>query len=251
MQPYVKLGISGKILRGDKIFAKEDSWQDISFTIPSGLDDRIDETGFILGNAAGVHSHGQITVYLDDLYYDGEPDYKIDFMKESMAFWHNLHQDVHQFARLKGYTYLENGWMSLSCSDFGEMYTGRYDWTDYVFKGTLRPVTGENCFLNVRVQGAMRSYAVGFSNGKLVLDKNYYGYRNLCAVDFVPEKDNTYDLTVIAERDKITALVNGIKLLVYEDSDNPILSGSVGVSVREGSHCFYRDLSVKGIHSTK
>ena len=187
-----------------------------------------------------------IRAYLDDLYYDGQPDYIIDFNRERMAVWHNLHQDVHQFARLKGHTYLEDGWLSLSCGDFGEMYTGHYNWTDYSFEGTLKPLTGEDCFLNVRVQGAMRSYAAGFSKGRLVLDKNYYGYSTLCDREFAVEPGREYKVEVSACGDVLQVSVDGVKLLEHRDTDSPLLTGSVGVSVRGGSHCLYGSLSVRG-----
>ncbi len=244
-QPYVKLGISGEILRGEKTHAAG-GWQELSFTVPAGLSDRVQETGFILSTDGKGFSGGPLTVYLDDLYTDGAPDYRVDFSKETMAFWHNLHQDVHQFARLKGLTYLADGWLHLSCGDFGEMYTGRHDWTDYAFTGTLCPATGEDCFLNIRVQGAMRSYAAGFSGGKLVLEKNLYGYRTLCAVDFAREPGRAYTLTVAAHGSELTVSVDGKTLLTWNDAEAPIRTGAMGVSVRAGTHCLYRDLSVVG-----
>lgn len=245
-QPYVKLRISGEILRGEKVCAAEPGWKKLSLTIPSGLSDRVQETGVILSCTAKGFSREPITAYLDDLYYDGQPDYKIDFSKETMAVWHGLHQDVNQFARLKGHTYLENGFLSLSCSDFGEMYTGRHDWTDYSFEGVLKPVTGDGCFMNVRVQGAMRSYRAGFSGGRLVLEKNYYGYSTLCETPFSTEPGREYRMEISACGDRLSVSVDGVKLLEYRDQERPLLTGSVGVSVRGGSHCLYRDLSVRG-----
>lgn len=244
-QPYVKLGISGEILRGEKVSAENPGWQELSLAIPAGLADRVQETGVIISGVAKGFAVSPITFYLDDLYYDGQPDYKIDFTRESMAVWHNLHQDVHQFARLKGHTYLEDGWLSLSCGDFGEMYTGRHDWEDLSFQGVLKPVTGEDCFLNFRVQGAMRSYAAGFSGGRLVLDKNFYGYSTLCAKEFALEPGKEYAIKITACKNQLQVFVDGEKLLEYEDQESPLLSGSVGLSVRKGSHCLYRDLCVK------
>lgn len=245
-RPYVKLGISGEVLRGEKVSTAESGWKELSLTIPSGLSDRVQETGVILSCTAKGFAVAPITAYLDDLYYDGHPDYKIDFNKETMAVWRGLHQDVNQFARLKGHTYLENGCLSLSCSDFGEMYTGRHDWTDYSFEGVLKPVTSGDCFMNVRVQGAMRSYRAGFSGGRLVLEKNYYGYSALCEVPFNTEPGREYRMEISACGDRLSVSVDGAKLLEYRDQERPLLTGSVGVSVRGGSHCLYRDLSVRG-----
>ena len=246
IQPYVKLGISGSILRGEKARAAGTDWQELSFTVPAGLSDRVVETGLILSGRARGFTASPMTVYLDDLYYDGQPDYRIDFNQETMAVWHNLHQDVHQFARLKGHASLQDGWLSLYCSDFGEMYTGHHTWTDLSFEGVLKPVTGEDCFLNVRVQGAMRSYAAGFSGGRLVLDKNLYGYRSLCGKDFAIQPGREYRVKVSARKDQLKVFVDGVEWLEYRDQDSPLLAGAVGVSVRKGSHCLYGDLTVKG-----
>ena len=109
---------------------------------------------------------------------DGAPDYCLDFSRMEMNCWTGLHQDVPQFGRLKGHTYLEGPWLSLSCADFGEMYTGHHLWEDYSLSCTLRPVTGEVHLLQARVQGAMRSYAAGFyGSGKAALLKNQNGYQ--------------------------------------------------------------------------
>lgn len=51
--------------------------------------------------------------------------------------------------------------------------------------------------MNIRVQGAMRSYAAGFSkNNKLVLRKNYYGYTTLCETDFEWKVDEEYKISL-------------------------------------------------------
>lgn len=243
-RPYIKLGISGEMLRGERVSGA--GWKELSITVPAGLSDRVQETGLILSGTTG----GPITAYLDDLSYEGQPDYRIDFDREPMAVWNNLHQEVHQFSRLKGHTYLDGSWLSLSCGDFGEMYTGRHDWSNYSFKGVLKPITGGECFLNVRVQGAMRSYAAGFSGGRLVLDKNYYGYNTLCARDFHLEPGREYKIEVTVCGDLIQVFVDGEKFIEHRDTDSPLLTGSVGVSVRGGSHCLYKGLSVRGSDET-
>ncbi len=244
--PYVKLGKSGRILRGEMIRGDAGRWQELALAIPGGLDDYVCETGFILGGTAKGFAQGSITAYLDDLYYEGAPDYQLRFDGDSLEAWNNLHQEVKQFARLKGHAYLEGEWLSLSCHDFGEMYTGGHDWTDYALEGTLKPVTGQDCFLNVRVQGAMRSYGAGFSGGQLVLEKNLYGYSRLCGVDFPWEPGQEYRLRVLAKGNSLEVWVDGRKLLEYTDQNTPLLSGSAGLSVRNGSHCLYRELVVKG-----
>lgn len=245
-QPYVKLGRSGEILRGGKRSGA--GWLDLDFAIPGGLDDYVREVGVILGYDARGGS-APLTAYLDDLYWDGAPDYKIDFGKESMEIWNGLHQEVSQFSRLKGHSYLQDGCLHLSCGDFGEMYTGGHNWKDIVLEGNVEAATGEQVFLNVRVQGAMRSYAVGFDHGELVLDKNLYGYKRLCAVPFDRRPGQCDRLRIQAVGRRLTVWVNGRQLLEYTDEESPLLTGSVGLSVRSGSHGRFSDFSIKGAAS--
>ncbi len=96
----------------------------------------------------------------------------------------------------------------------------------------------------------MRSYAAGFSGGRLVLDKNYYGYDTLCAKDFHLEPGREYKIEVTVCGDLIRVFVDGEKFIEHRDTDSPLLTGSVGVSVRGGSHCLYKGLSVRGSDET-
>ena len=69
------------------------------------------------------------------------------------------------FTRLKGISFLENGQLHLSCADFGEVYTGGSGWKDYIARFLITPLSGEYHLVNIRVQGAIRSYAAGFLPG--------------------------------------------------------------------------------------
>lgn len=246
-QPYVKLG-SGELIKGEKLWAKDcNGWQEITLKIPGGLEDYVLETGVILSGVAKGFAGAALCCYLDDLFYTGAPDYKLNFSKLEMEVWHGMHQDVSQFARLKGHAYLEAGHLNLSCGDFGELYTGHHTWTDYLLEGDVTPVTGADCGLNLRVQGAMRSYFAGFQGEKLVLQKNLYGYSTLCEVPFSWEAGKTYRLGVTAKGNTLSLSVNGQDMLFYTDDSQPLLTGSAGVSVKNGSHCRYGDFIIKGI----
>lgn len=244
--PYVRLGRSNKLIRGEKATVAG-CWQELSLRIPGGLDDYVKEVGLILGTAAKGFASSPLTAYLDNLYIRGTPNYRLDFSKETIEHWPGPNKAVSQFTRLKGLYYLENEYLNLSCCDFAEMYTGRHDWSDYELEGTIQGVSGENCFMNVRVQGAMRSYAAGFSDGKLVLMKNLNGYSKLCEASLAYEQSREYRLKITAHGNTISVSANGDRLINYTDTESPILSGAIGVSVRKGSHCKYRDFSVRGI----
>ena len=244
-QIYVKDGATGELIRGDRV-AADGAWHDLTLVIPGGRTGFIEEVGVLLCGVAAGFASDDLTAYLDDLYVDGTPDYRLDFSQEKMDVWNGLHQEIPQFAKLKGHSYLDGAWLSLSCSDFAEMYTGHHMWSDYTLSATLKPLTGAEAYLNVRVQGAMRSYAAGFSGpGKVALRKNFHGYTTLCEADFPWEKGREYRVEVTARGGRLTLAVDGKALLSYEDAQ-PLRSGCAGLSVMEGSHCLYRDITVSG-----
>ncbi len=51
---------------------------------------------------AGGFASSDLTVYLDELYYDGAPCYRIDFSKTAVEDWGHLHLEIAQFGKLKG-----------------------------------------------------------------------------------------------------------------------------------------------------
>ncbi len=247
-QIYAKNGATGEMIRGEKV-AADGAWHQLSLTIPGGTDGYIQEVGVILLGTACGFAQGDFTAYLDDLFVEGDPDYRMDFAKLQMEYWHGLHQEVPQFARLKGHTYLEGPYLSLSCADFGEMYTGHHLWKDYALSCTLRPETGDIHLIQARVQGAMRSYAAGFyGSGKVALLKNQNGYKMMVEKEFPWETGKEYRLTLTVEGSKVKLAVNGEALLEWEDSE-PLQQGGVGVAVQKGSHCLYRDWEVRSLET--
>jgi hypothetical protein len=182
---------------------------------------------------------------IDDLYFDGKPDYSLTFDENSVDYWTKLHTELMQFSKLKGLWYVEGDEAHLSCGDFAEAYTGRHDWSDYTASFELRPLTGEEHFVNFRVQGAIRSYAAGFGpEGKFFLRKNENGYRTLEKKVFPWKIGKSYTITVTVQGSKIAVAVNGEPLIDYDDRESPWLYGSIGFSVRKGSHCAYKKIRV-------
>ena len=113
----------------------------------------LDEMGFAFEICAMSGNRAGFDVYVDDLYAAGGPDYTIDFAKEKEEVWTSVHKEISQFTRLKGNLFLEDGNLHLSCADFGEAYTGRYDWRDYRAEFALTPHAGEQHYGCIRVQG--------------------------------------------------------------------------------------------------
>ena len=98
--------------------------------------------------------------------------------------------------------------------------------------------------VNVRVQGAIRSYAFGLlPNGKAALLKNDNGYTVMAEVPFAWELQKEYTVTVTAKGNYLKAEIEDVVLEVY-DQERPYLQGSAGVSMKNGTHDQYRKIKI-------
>ena len=241
---YVRDSRADKIYEGNRENLCKGQWKELEFTIPSLEGALIDEIGLCF-HVQGTHTQVfDFVGLIDDLYADGKADYSIDFANETEEQWTVLHKEISQFTKLKGLMYLNDGEMHLSCSDFAEAYTGRHDWGDYRAKFFFTPLTGKNHMVNVRVQGAIRSYAVGLlSDGKAAIVKKDNGYRILAEVpfDWCCGKEYCVDVQVIGN--KISAEIEGCCLEAV-DEEKPYLFGAVGVSMQNGTHDKYRKIVI-------
>ena len=244
---YVHEVHEDRVYQSEVFPAQKGCWKQLEFKIPAMEGALLDEAGFCVHVAGERGSAKQIAVLVDDFYMDGIPDYSIEFEREQEEVWTVVHREIMQFTKLKGLLYLEDGNLHLSCSDFGEAYTGNHNWKDYLAEFYLTPHTGEKHLVNVRVQGALRSYAVGFfPNGKAAILKNENGYRILKQCDFNWEAGQEYRISVSAKENTLTLFINDQELLKVQDEDKPYLDGAIGISVQDGSHCSCRRIRVCG-----
>ena len=243
---YAKEARSGDIIEGESTYLEKGKWYDLVLNIPKQEGTLIDEIGFALDIDGIHHEILSLTAFVDDLYVEHTPDYTVDFTKEEEVIWTPLQRELSQFTRAKGLMYLKDGEMNLTCADWAEAYTGRHDWEDYTAEFELTPMVGEDHFVNFRVQGAIRSYAVGLVAGdKIVLQKNDNGYTTLAQNDFAWSHHKACKISVTVKKNKIFVYADGHAVMEYMDDDYPYLMGSVGVSVKNGSHCKYRYITVK------
>ena len=103
---------------------------------------------------------------------------------------------------------------------------------------------GEYHQINVRVQGALRSYAFGLApGGKAALYKKDRVYAEVASTAFDWRHGETYRLSVTASGDMLTATVegdDGTATLRWQDSEAPYLTGQIGLSTRAGHTRFTR-----------
>ena len=243
---YVHDRRADKLIESEPTLLKKGEWADLTWQIPGDSSgELLDEMGVVL---YPVTNHGNklltLTCFLDDLYADGTPDYTLDFSKEISDYWGGLHTNISQMTKLKGLMYLEDGMLNLSCDDFAEAYTGRYDWKDYSASYTITPVTGENHYVNIRVQGAIRSYAAGLlPGGKFGILKNAFGYKVLKETEFAWEPGEEYTIHISVVGNRIIASVDDVRI-EYTDNDKPYLEGMIGVAMENGSHTKYKKIRV-------
>lgn len=232
---------------GERVrLARGGDWQEVSVKIPPMEGGLIDEAGFLLWAPDEKTRKGyQLVVLADDLRFDGQPDYTLDFRMEKTEEWSAKHSEITQLTRMKGTARLD-GALHISCEDVGEWYTGSSEWTDYQADFVMRRGSGSRQYALVRVQGAIRGYAVGFDGDVLVIEKNDNGYTRLAGTPCPVPTGETLTLSVEARGNRISARCGDVTLSC-EDRERPWLRGAIGFGVRGGSEAVFERVRVKGI----
>ncbi len=246
---------SGIIYKGNREFLKKDEWKNLIFTIPTIENALIDEVGFcteILGDGNSYSDKKlKVICFVDDLHFDVNANYTIDFKNENVEHWTVLHKEISQMTRLKGNMFLQDELLHLSATDFADAYTGSYNWQNYKVIFALTSILGKAMMAEVRVQGAMRSYSVALLDGnRLAILKNENGYKVIAETPFRWVCDKEYTITVSVYQNRISALVDDTRLEV-EDNENPYLNGCVGIGTTDNGHVACRYITIATFDNDK
>lgn len=242
---YVKEHYTGNIIYGPKQLCTKEKWMEMKYNIPHMDGAILEEAGFVFLVSDRARGERPLLAYVDEMDYMGHADYSIDFVKAGLESADSGLHEVQQFTRPKGWTWLESGEMHLLCADYGETYTGSHTFEDYSVEATVKPLAGMHHRINVRVQGAMRSYAVGLDGkNRLSLFKNEKGYRRLVSIPFHWEMNQDYWLKVTVSGNEIVIFGKGGEMLRYRDEEKPYLSGAFGFSAEGGSHSSWKNVKV-------
>lgn len=216
-------------------------WHTLCYTLPELAGACLSQVGVIVRNLGENWESGSF--HLRSLDWSGDPAYSIDFARERAEG-----SCISQWTKLRGYWRLENGGYHGSGPGLCETYTGDITWHDYTVTAVLVPKIGDHHYVNVRVQGALRSYACGLGpDGTLALyRKQGQHYERFAAVDFQWRHDEPYTLRITAQDERLVAEVNGEHRnarLEWTDSE-PYLNGQIGLSTWYGSHTRCESLAV-------
>jgi len=212
-------------------------YHDLSFPIPRLHNACLSEVGVVLRTLGDPWT---ASVVLDHLDWDGPPCYSCDFARERAE-----QGAISQWTFLRGYWRLQDGAYHGSGWAVSESYSGDIDWRDITLAVRLTPLVGDHHNINVRVQGTLRSYALGLApNGRLILYKNDHGYQPVASVDFEWEHRLTYTLTLRAQGSRLLAQVDGQTLMDWADEDGPYLRGQIGLSNFAGCHTRYEHVEI-------
>ncbi|MFN8375895.1 MAG: ADP-ribosylglycohydrolase family protein [Anaerolineae bacterium] len=216
------------------------TWQSLAYRIPPLKDVCLSQVGVVLRNIGEVWETGSF--HLSELDWSGAPDYECTFAKERPESG-----GISQWTRLRGYWRLENGAYHGSGVGECETYSGDIRWTDYTLETELMPLVGDYHNVNVRVQGALRSYAFGLApNGKIALYRKDKVYEVLASAPFVWSHGVLYRLRVQVEGDTLTAHISDPHGQTQHISaaDKSYPSGQFGFSTWHGSHTRYQWLRI-------
>lgn len=216
-------------------------WHDLSFSIPSMSDACLSQVGIVLRNLASSWVVGSVA--LSELDWDGAPDYQMTFAKERPETG-----AISQWTYLRGYWRIENGDYHGSGIGESESYSGDIDWKDYTISAEITPIMGVYHNINLRVQGALRSYAFGLApDNTIALYKKDKSYQLVQKTDFIWEHGNRYRLQVSARGNEFVATIEGDKeteTINWQDTDAAYQNGQIGFSVWNNSHTAYHWLKV-------
>jgi ADP-ribosylglycohydrolase len=128
-------------------------WHDLTFTVPPLEDACLAQVGVIVRVLDPIWERGSF--YLESLDWDGAPSYKTTFAKERPET-----AAISGWSRLRGYWRLEDGTYNGSGLGWCESYSGDVRWANYRVSAEMIPMLGDYHQINLRVQGALRSYAL-------------------------------------------------------------------------------------------
>jgi len=218
------------------------AWQTLTWQIPRLDGVCLSQVGVIVRNLGADWQMGAF--HLKALDWSGPPDYSLDFSCERAEG-----SAISQWTKLRGYWRLEgDARYHGSGPGLCETYTGDIAWEDYRLEARVIPVIGDHHNLNIRVQGALRSYAGGLGpQGTLALyRKSGQDYTLVASAPFPWQLGTPVILRLTAQGNRLTleAERDGQRAALTWVDPAPYRHGQIGLSTWHGSHTAYEGVRV-------
>lgn len=221
-------------------------WTTLEVTVPPLSGACIEQAGVRFTPLMGCT--WQPVVYIDWMNFEGKADYTLDMAAERMEVWKSGRREPSQMTYLKGIWDREGDALMGSCADYGEAYTGDIRWRDVEVTCCWTPRLGRGCTgFGLRVQGAVRGYAVWLDGEQLTLAKNENGYRTLASCPYRVQPGARVALTARAVGNVLTVCEGDRELLRAIDLEQPYESGMAALVLREGGHAHFHSLAVRAL----
>ncbi len=208
-------------------------WNKVEMTVPEVKNLTISHLGFDIRSMQEDPWSGNL--YIDALDWSGKAAYELELGKLAPNG-----KTTTQFTTYSGFWRLEQEAYCASGIEFNESYTGDIHWKNVALTAAFEPVTGNRHFVQLRVQGGLSSYALGFieENKAGILKKIDGEYHILAVVDYDWEQGQAYTFLAKAQGKTLSLLINGDQVVATEDNENPYLQGQIGLG--NGPACMTR-----------
>ena len=170
------------------------------------------------------------TIYLDYLTWDGMPDVVFTRPATGGTMWRKAWVDGtdNPAGGSEPFRLVQNYGRGLQ-------FIGTREWQDYRVTAPVTPHMVNAFGIGVRAQGMRRYYALLLApNGKAQLVKALDGIQVLAEKDFPWAFGNAYAFDLQVTGNHLEASIDGQPLLSIDDTDRPLMNGSVAMICEEG-----------------
>ena len=238
VRPYVLTAVRKERLEGQPVVLEHGKKTQLRFRIPHTWGDCISQLGFHVEAAAGTAGRVMAVLHLQELTVTGKPEYSISTLLCREEF---LQQTP--FSLNEGKWSAQAGWLHCRTEVPAQAYTGNYYTGDVTLSTDI--LAAEGSCLMLRAAGACRYTAAGFlAPGKVGLRCHNHGDTEETLVDFPWEAGRSYHVTVAAEGNCITLLVDG-ELVLSQAVETISPYGMVGFAQECPGTGAFRDLHVR------
>jgi hypothetical protein len=224
--PYVRRTMTGRIeeMAAWRVPAS-DAWDEISFTIPDGAGEAVDEIGVLVEYFGRLKFLGRL--YLSEFSVSGPGRVLVSPGIEAQEWG-----GITRFSWNRGRWSLEGGAIHAHSPRDADAWTGNAYLREVVVTALLTPLAGRSHLVSGRVQGTSRFYAAGFEGDEVVIVREDHGTTVLARAPFTPVAGQGYLLTLAVTGERLVLSVDGEEVLAT--TDGAFRYGAAGLRMASG-----------------